>query len=121
MFTEVIYVLIRENYLSKIRGFYNSNLIKIFENELTKSPKDRLIRLSRESIRKEIARFNSLIPNIKTQKNQKALQNLPSAAETQVHGSQPSPTAQHTFQQLCSSATQAAQAGNTAYGAYSPV
>lgn len=42
------------------------NLIEIYENELTKSPKDRLLRLSRESIRKEIEFFKSLIPSINT-------------------------------------------------------
>ncbi len=40
------------------------NLIAIYENELTKSPKDRLLRLSRESIRKEIESFKALIPQI---------------------------------------------------------
>ena len=40
------------------------NLIAIYENELTKSPKDRLLRLSRESIRKEIDSFKALIPQI---------------------------------------------------------
>lgn len=48
-------------------------IINIYEEELTKSPKDRLLRLSRESIRKEINTFNSLIPSInsdsKTNKN----------------------------------------------------
>ncbi len=40
------------------------NLIAIYENELTKSPKDRLLRLSRESIRKEIESFKTLMPQI---------------------------------------------------------
>ena len=39
-------------------------MIAIYENELTKSPKDRLLRLSRESIRKEIDSFKALIPQI---------------------------------------------------------
>ena len=29
MYKEVIYMLLREDYLSKIRGFYDSDLIKI--------------------------------------------------------------------------------------------
>lgn len=40
------------------------NLIKIYENELAKSPKDRLLRLSRESIRKQIEFIKGNIPNI---------------------------------------------------------
>ncbi len=40
------------------------NLIKIYENELSKSPKDRLLRLSRESIRKQIEFIKGNIPNI---------------------------------------------------------
>ncbi len=56
---------------------YYKNLIDIYENELTKSPKDRLIRLSRESIRKEIELFNSLIPAINSpDKSQKAFSYL---------------------------------------------
>ena len=43
---------------------YYKNLANIYENELQKSPKDRLIRLSRESIRKEAQRANSLVPSI---------------------------------------------------------
>ncbi|MBR5304527.1 MAG: tetratricopeptide repeat protein [Candidatus Gastranaerophilales bacterium] len=43
---------------------YYKNLIEIYENELTKSPKDRLVRLSRESIRKEIEDFKIKIPSI---------------------------------------------------------
>lgn len=49
-------------------------IIDIYEEELTKSPKDRLLRLSRESIRKEIENFNSLIPTINSDaKNNKNL------------------------------------------------
>ena len=56
---------------------YYKNLIEIYENELTKSPKDRLLRLSRESIRKEIEYFNSLIPAINSpDKSQKAFSYL---------------------------------------------
>lgn len=40
------------------------NLIKIYENELSKSPKERLLRLSRESIRKQIEFVKIKIPNI---------------------------------------------------------
>lgn len=40
------------------------NLVKIYENELAKSPKDRLLRLSRESIRKQIDFIKGKIPNI---------------------------------------------------------
>ena len=43
---------------------FHKNLIEIYENELTKSPKDRLLRLSRESIRKEIELFKLKIPSI---------------------------------------------------------
>ena len=39
-------------------------MIEIYENELTKSPKDRLLRLSRESIRKEIEDFKIKMPSI---------------------------------------------------------
>ncbi len=56
---------------------YYKNLVDIYENELTKSPKDRLLRLSRESIRKEIEHFNSLIPAINSSdKNQKTFSYL---------------------------------------------
>ena len=44
-------------------------LTQIYELELTKSPKDRLLRLSRETIRKEIERFNSLTPTINASKS----------------------------------------------------
>ncbi len=40
------------------------NLIKIYENELSKSPKERLLRLSRESIRKQIEFVKTKIPSI---------------------------------------------------------
>ncbi len=40
------------------------NLVKVYENELAKSPKDRLLRLSRESIRKQIDFIKGKIPNI---------------------------------------------------------
>lgn len=64
---------------------YYKNLAEIYENELTKSPKDRLLRLSRESIRKEIARFNSLIPTINSlNKNQKTFSYL-GIAESNWH------------------------------------
>lgn len=43
---------------------YNQNLIKIYNHELSKSPKDRLIRLSRESIRKEVEDCEAAIPSI---------------------------------------------------------
>ena len=33
---------------------YYKDLVNIYENELTKSPKDRLLRISREAIRKQI-------------------------------------------------------------------
>lgn len=39
-------------------------LIEIYENELTKSPKDRILRLSRESIRKQIEYIKTKIPGI---------------------------------------------------------
>jgi len=46
---------------------YYNKLIEIYEKELTKSPKDRLLRLSRESIRKEIELFKILLPSINSQ------------------------------------------------------
>ena len=56
---------------------YCKQFIDIYENELTKSPKDRLLRLSRESIRKEIDRFNSLMPKISVNdKSEKAFSYL---------------------------------------------
>ena len=56
---------------------YYNRLIEIYQNELTKSPKDRLLRLSRESIRKEIEYLESLIPSINsTQKNQETFSYL---------------------------------------------
>ena len=59
------------------RVTYYKNFVKIYENELTKSPKDRLLRLSRESIRKEIERFNNLIPSINSaSKNEKTFSYL---------------------------------------------
>lgn len=61
---------------------YYTNLINIYENELTKSPRDRLLRLSRESIRKEIAYLNTLIPNIKA-KSGNAFTYMGSSFETE--------------------------------------
>ncbi len=46
-----------------------SNLVNIYEEELTKSPRDRLLRLSRESIRKQIEVLEKNIPAIKKQSN----------------------------------------------------
>ncbi len=45
------------------------NLIEIYKQELSKSPKDRLLRLSRESIRKQIDFLQSKIPNINKPKS----------------------------------------------------
>ncbi len=64
---------ITKNFSVQQKALYYKNLIKIYENELTKSPQNRLLRLSRESIRKEIELFRSLIPSI----NSKAHSNLP--------------------------------------------
>ena len=51
---------------------YYKDLIKIYENELTKSPKDRLLRISREAIRKQIEDFKTKIPAINSvEKGQK--------------------------------------------------
>ena len=52
------------------KATFYKNLIEIYENELTKSPKDRLLRLSRESIRKEIELFKQKVPSLNTEKNQ---------------------------------------------------
>lgn len=48
---------------------YYTKISEIYENELTKSPKDRLIRLSRESIRKELDDIRALIPAVNSPKN----------------------------------------------------
>ena len=54
------------------RVTYYKNLIEIYENELTKSPKDRLLRLSRESIRNEIESLILKVPSINAgEKSQK--------------------------------------------------
>lgn len=58
---------IREDLTVQDKYIYYTKLSKIYENELTKSPKDRLLRLSRESIRKEIELFNSQIPKFNSQ------------------------------------------------------
>ncbi len=50
---------------------YYKTLIKIYENELTKSPKDRLLRLSRESIRKELDKFYASVPALKIKNKDK--------------------------------------------------
>ena len=50
-----------------------TRLIKAFEQEITKSPKDRLIRLSRESMRNEIKRFSLMRPKVQTQTDKSAL------------------------------------------------
>lgn len=42
----------------------SNKVIKIYESELEKSPKDRLLRISRESMRKEIERITDSIPTI---------------------------------------------------------
>jgi|GEM_PF-1720142 len=41
-------------------------LLEIYENELSKSPKDRLLRLSRESIRKQMTAIRSTMPHVNT-------------------------------------------------------
>ena len=43
---------------------YSQNLIKIYQHELSKSPKDRLLRLSREAIRKELEDIENSMPTI---------------------------------------------------------
>ena len=52
-----------------------SNLVDIYEEELSKSPRDRLLRLSRESIRKQIEMIKENIPKLGTNANIK--QKLP--------------------------------------------
>ena len=72
-FKEEVYVkdyfkeYIKENLTVQDKYKLYTTLADIYENELTKSPKDRLLRLSRESIRKEIELFNSQVPNINSQ------------------------------------------------------
>ena len=61
--------------------FYR-NLVEIYENELTKSPKDRLLRLSRESIRKEIELFKQKIPSLNSEKNQNTFSYLGIATQS---------------------------------------
>lgn len=46
-----------------------SNLVDIYEEELSKSPRDRLLRLSRESIRKQIEMIKENIPKLGTNAN----------------------------------------------------
>lgn len=62
---------IKDNITVQEKCNYYKKLSAIYEEELTKSPKDRLLRLSRESIRKEIELFTTLTPliNSKYQKN----------------------------------------------------
>ncbi len=60
---------VMEAFSAQEKVTYYSKLVEIYENELTKSPKDRLIRLSRESIRKESEYIKSLIPAINSPKN----------------------------------------------------
>ncbi len=43
---------------------YCKEAVKIYECELEKSPKDRLIRLSRETMRKELTRISSMMPAV---------------------------------------------------------
>ena len=62
----------KENLSIQDKNNYYNRLIDIYENELTKSPKDRLLRLSRESIRKEIELFKSCLPTVKA-KSPKAI------------------------------------------------
>ena len=63
---------VKENLSVQDKIDYYNKLVDIYENELTKSPKDRLLRLSRESIRKEIELFKSNIPIVNT-KSSKAI------------------------------------------------
>ena len=60
---------VKENLSLQDKANYYNKLVKIYEKELTKSPKDRLLRLSRESIRKEIEFLKSKIPSINTQQS----------------------------------------------------
>jgi len=55
-------------------------MIDIYEDELTKSPKDRLIRLSRESIRKEIEHLNTSIPSIGSKTSGKTISYMGSSS-----------------------------------------
>jgi len=50
------------------------NVISFYEKELKKSPKDRLLRLSRESVRKEIERLKTLIPSISSENSKKGFE-----------------------------------------------
>ncbi|GBF22784.1 hypothetical protein tpqmel_0188 [Candidatus Gastranaerophilus sp. (ex Termes propinquus)] len=45
----------------------SKNLIEIYENELSKSPKDRLLRLSRENIRKQTESVKTFMPHVNPQ------------------------------------------------------
>ncbi len=69
-FSDEIYVkdyfkeYVKENLSVQDKANYYTKLVDIYEQELTKSPKDRLLRLSRESIRKEIESLKSSIPSV---------------------------------------------------------
>ena len=67
---------VMESFSIQEKVTYYTKLTEIYENELTKSPKDRLIRLSRESIRKESEYIKSLIPTINSPKNSNAFSYL---------------------------------------------
>lgn len=60
---------IQESFSIQEKITYYTSVVDIYEKELTKSPKDRLLRLSRESIRKELEDVRSLIPTINSPKN----------------------------------------------------
>lgn len=55
--------IVRSFTIQEKATFYK-NLIEVYEKELAKSPKDRLLRLSRESIRKEIENLMLKIPSV---------------------------------------------------------
>ena len=53
---------IKESFTLQEKVNCQNKIIEIYEKELTKSPKDRLLRLSRESIRKELELLKSSVP-----------------------------------------------------------
>ncbi len=65
-----------KNFSIKEKINYYRKIIEIYENELTKSPADRLVRLSRESIRKLVNYYENSIPQIKHTSDSKAFSYL---------------------------------------------
>lgn len=59
---------VKETFSIQEKVSYYTSILDIYEKELTKSPKDRLLRLSREAIRKEMEDVRNLVPTINSPK-----------------------------------------------------